>query len=185
MINSAKLLWRWCSEAENNRTFHNRDDCCVSFIWELFHREQYWRFSCLFSIASRYFLCNGYYRLGLEVFGGSQTGSLRFTPTMLYAGPALSYSGALGKISGLEAGIDGRLVTGIESLSFNLFGRRYMLSMGLRGQFMFSFYESTDRFKTRLSPEMGFIDVTKMTDRFKFSLLLWPLPVLLRFDMYF
>ncbi|RAM59328.1 hypothetical protein DS66_04835 [Mesotoga sp. SC_3PWM13N19] len=57
------------------------------------------------------FSVNGYYRLGLEVFGGSQTGSLRFTPTMLYAGPALSYSDALGKISGLEAGIGGRLVT--------------------------------------------------------------------------
>jgi len=138
-----------------------------------------------FPLLPGIFSVNGYYRLGLEVFGGSQTGSLRFTPTMLYAGPALSYSGALGKISDLEAGIDGRLVTGIESLSFNLFGRRYMVSMGLRGQFMFSFYESTDRFKTRLSPEIGFIDVTKMTDRFKFSLFLWPLPVLLGFDMYF
>lgn len=64
-----------------------------------------------FPLLPGIFSVNGYYRLGLEVFGGSQTGSLRFTPTILYAGPDLSYSGALGKISGLEAGIGCRLVT--------------------------------------------------------------------------
>lgn len=131
------------------------------------------------------FSVNGYYRLGFEVFGASKTGSLSFTPTMLYVGPSVSYSGAFGEVSGLEAGIDARLLTGIENLSFNLFGRRFMFALGLRGQAMYSFFETTDNFKTRLSPEISFVDVTKMTDRFKFSLFFWPLPVLLGFDMYF
>ncbi len=60
-----------------------------------------------------------------------------------------------------------------------------MFALGLRGQAMYSFFETTDNFKTRLSPEISFVDETKMTDRFNFSLFFWPLPVLLGFDMYF
>ncbi|MGC9321010.1 MAG: hypothetical protein ACP5FY_02040 [Kosmotogaceae bacterium] len=138
-------------------------------------------FPLLFGIFS----VNGYYRMGFEVFNSSQTGNLSFTPTMLYVGPTVSYSGALGQISGLEAGLDARILTGVENLSFNLFGRRFMLALGLRGQAMYSFFQPTEKFKTRLSPEISFIDVTRMTDRFKFSLFFWPIPVLIGFDMYF
>jgi hypothetical protein len=46
-------------------------------------------------------------------------------------------------------------------------------------------FQPTEKFKARLSPEINFIDVTKMTDRFEFSLFFWPIPVFLGFDMYF
>ncbi len=113
--------------------------------------------------------------MGFEVFGASQTGNLSLAPTMLYVGLKVSYSGELGQISGLEAGLDARILTGVENLSFNLFGRRFMLALGLRGQAMNSFFQPTEKLKTRLSPEISFIDVTRMTDRFKFSLFYWPI----------
>jgi hypothetical protein len=76
--------------------------------------------------------------MGFEVFNASRTGNLSFTPTMLYVGPTVSYSGAFGQISGLEAGLDARILIGVENLSFNLFGRRFMLALWLRGQAMYS-----------------------------------------------
>ncbi len=125
----------------------------------------------------------GYYHFGFKITNPWSIGPIDFTQVMLYAGPTVSYSYDNVHHS-FEAGISGRLFSAIENLSFNLFGRRFMIAVGLRGSSTFSF-STLKLAKPQISPALSIIDVTKMTDRMNYSLFFWPLPVLLGFDLYF
>lgn len=129
------------------------------------------------------FSARGYYHIGFKLSNPWNIGGLEFTQLMLYAGPSVSYSAEPSGMS-FEAGISGRLFTGIENLSFPLFGRKFMVAVGLRGSSSYSF--ANNKFSMpQISPALSIIDITKMSDRTSYSLFFWPLPVLLGLDIYF
>jgi hypothetical protein len=136
-----------------------------------------------FPIILQTFSVRGYYHIGFRLTDPWRLGGLEFTQLMLYAGPTLAYSSSGGDTS-FEAGISGRLFTGVENLSFPFFGRKFMVAIGLRGSSTYSFADKKLSLP-QVSPAISIIDVTKMTDRANYSLFFWPLPVLLGFDLYF
>ena len=129
------------------------------------------------------FTAEFHYERGFRLSDSWSVGSVDLTQALLYIGPVIRFDSRLfGR--GLEFGISGKAFSGIETLSFRLWGNTYMPTIGVRGSFTFSLKTLTFSVP-RIYPALGIINISKMTRGTDFSVFMRMLPLELGFELFF